>query len=41
MSGKIISPVKMICQPNNWDMLEMLEELSAQAIQSNRYFEHG
>ena len=22
----------MICQPNNWNMLQMLEKLSAQAI---------
>ena len=37
-------PSEMICQPNNWNMLQMLENSSAQAIyyrpQSDRYFEH-
>ena len=34
----------MICQPNNWNMLQMLEKLSTRAIyyrpRSDRYFEH-
>ena len=29
---KNYQPSEMICQPNNWNMLQMLEKLSAQAI---------
>ena len=37
-------PSEMICQPNNGNMLQMLEKLSAQTIyyrpQANIYFKH-